>query len=204
MSINPTTYFSPFLNYETGKLFAACLILTGLGGAFIYISLGCDGPLFVMYVGTGSLFALLGCVGVFAEIVRIILKNVFLADSKPSAPLIEDKKEEGFDTKSLNKRLEEALWKKEDLFSIQDLVEKGADVNTKYERDFTPLHLAAIFQDSPEIVKYLIDNKADMRAKTIGGYTPIRFAANEGNKRVEELLYNHGADVDTLEIKSEN
>lgn len=55
----------------------------------------------------------------------------------------------------------------------------------------TPLHFASEFGHK-EIVKLLIDKKADIDAKTAFGYTPLHFAAMAGRKNVAELLIAKG------------
>jgi ankyrin repeat protein len=67
----------------------------------------------------------------------------------------------------------------------------------------TPLHcallptpwMARISKDLVETMELLLANKADVNAKTKGGWTVLHLAARDGNKDVVELLLTHKADV---------
>ena len=89
------------------------------------------------------------------------------------------------------------------------LVEKGADVNSRWGSNLnpmsggahmigaTPLMFAAAEGDA-EIVKFLLDQKADPHASNAGGETALHLAAQYGRGVVVELLINAKADVNAL------
>ena len=56
------------------------------------------------------------------------------------------------------------------------LIKMEADVNSKTESDFTPLHVAARF-GNVETMKYLIENGADINSKNKDGMTLLNVAA---------------------------
>ena len=79
---------------------------------------------------------------------------------------------------------------------IRRLLELGADINAKDEGGMTAL-LWASQQDSPPIMKLLLDNGADPNVRSDWGYTPM--SCVRGNTELEEMLLSHGYNVDTLQ-----
>jgi ankyrin repeat protein len=71
------------------------------------------------------------------------------------------------------------------------LLASNADVNARDNRGLTPLHAAAAFGQI-DIAELLLANKADVNAKSEDGYTPLDGAVNKGDKRMEEVLRQHG------------
>jgi ankyrin repeat protein len=72
------------------------------------------------------------------------------------------------------------------------LIAKGADVNAKNAKGFTPLHRAAAAKSpSPELVEQLISHGAKINARTKAGTTPLDWVVD--NKKILELLRKHGA-----------
>jgi hypothetical protein len=79
-----------------------------------------------------------------------------------------------------------------------DLVRKaiahGADVNAKDEAGCTVLMLAAGSEYfSPETIQFLIDQEADVNAKSASGETALDFAKRGGQSQVADLLVKAGA-----------
>jgi ankyrin repeat protein len=73
--------------------------------------------------------------------------------------------------------------------------EAQADAKAQEERlGERPLHLAAE-KGHNDVVKLLLEHKAEVDAKTESGETPLYLAAEKGHKDVAELLLSHGADV---------
>jgi uncharacterized protein len=72
------------------------------------------------------------------------------------------------------------------------LVDKGANVNYRYEGGFTPLMHAASAGNF-ELVKLLLENGADPNAKNGEGNTPVALAIDKGHDKVVQLLKNHQA-----------
>lgn len=104
---------------------------------------------------------------------------------------------------------------------VKECLAQGADANFKgkvYNYDMTPLLAIAYTTNkdeykSPEIVKLLIDNGADVNAKTNFNSTALHYAVINGNS-IENIkfLIDNGADVNAknyegktaLEIYKEN
>lgn len=86
-----------------------------------------------------------------------------------------------------------------DLERVQQLVEKGADVNKQFPgpdaENSTALQTAAAY-GYPDVVEFLLTKGADVNATNLNGFTALHFAAAfTGRKDVVELLIQHGADV---------
>ena len=81
-----------------------------------------------------------------------------------------------------------------DAKEVSRQITNGADVNTKYKDDLTPLHLATQRKDK-DIIELLIANGADINAKSKDGFTPLHLAAIQGYKDVAQLLIAKGANV---------
>src|SRR5262245_40982465 len=80
---------------------------------------------------------------------------------------------------------------------VEYLIAKGAQVNLTTPRMFnTPLHFAAsnTWREGPQIASVLIARGAKIDAKNHDGYTPLRFAAEDGSPAMVELLVSKGAD----------
>jgi uncharacterized protein len=81
------------------------------------------------------------------------------------------------------------------------LVERGAEVNSASRNDFKvmPLHSAAATSDSEtryELTKLLLERGADPNALQQDDFTPLMAADQHGDKRLRELLVEHGATAD--------
>lgn len=77
---------------------------------------------------------------------------------------------------------------------VKKLIKKGADVNAKGTKGWTPLMFAAR-GGNMETVKFLISSKADVNAKNELGITALMIASLVGNKEVITYLLNNGADA---------
>jgi len=76
------------------------------------------------------------------------------------------------------------------------LLAKGADVNARDNRHFTPLHTAAGgFINRKDVVEVLLAHGADVNARDEMGMTPLYLMAITGQTRKMELLLAYGADV---------
>ena len=74
---------------------------------------------------------------------------------------------------------------------VELLIATGADVNTKDNWDWSPLH-SAVYQ-SKDMVKLLIARGANVNARDGGSRTPLWYAEKEGYIEIAELLKKHGA-----------
>jgi ankyrin repeat protein len=75
------------------------------------------------------------------------------------------------------------------------LLEHGADVNVKESRGGQTALMWAVANKSLEIVKLLVEYGADVRARSNGSFTPLLFAAQQGDVESGRALLQGGADV---------
>ena len=103
-------------------------------------------------------------------------------------------------------------WNKEKFFreaTVEDVIaclDAGADPMARGKWDKRPLHLAARYNENPEVVKVLIAAGADVEARSKDGLwgalfntriTPLHWAAAyNGNPEVVKVLIDAGADVE--------
>ena len=84
---------------------------------------------------------------------------------------------------------------------IEDLIQKGADVNHKSEKDgYTSLHFACM-SGTPDVVKLLIDKGADVNAVDKKGTTPLMLCVKSNSIPKVEILLERGADIHLLDKK---
>jgi hypothetical protein len=77
---------------------------------------------------------------------------------------------------------------------IEDLIQKGADINVKDETGETPLY-RAVFNREMDAVKVLLAHGADVNVKENDGWTALMWAAYKGSKDIVQMLLEKGADV---------
>jgi len=84
------------------------------------------------------------------------------------------------------------------LDAVRLLAEAGANVNHKEpRRNQTALYWAAA-EGHADVVRYLIQQKADFRLRLGSGYTPFLIAAREGKRQVLQVLLEAGVDVNEI------
>jgi ankyrin repeat protein len=84
----------------------------------------------------------------------------------------------------------------------RNLILRGAYINERNGRGYTPLMLS-IAAGTDEITELLIDKRADVRAGTLSGITPLSLAMEARNVRIAQLLVKAGAPLpedDTLNL----
>ena len=86
------------------------------------------------------------------------------------------------------------------------LLESGAMPNTSSANQFKvwPIHSASAHRDpaiSHDLIKLLLDFKADPNVAQAGGWTPLHQAAAHGREESAKLLLEHGA---SLSVKSDD
>ena len=79
------------------------------------------------------------------------------------------------------------------LEKIREWLQKGADINGKYDKDFTPLHWAATM-DQVNAIKLLTDEGANLNSRDGHQSTPLLLAAFFGQFKSVEILLQRGAD----------
>ena len=62
------------------------------------------------------------------------------------------------------------------------MLDRGADIESEVEDGSTPLHYAAKFKASQEMVALLLDRGADIKARDDSGGTPLHYAAGFNHK----------------------
>ncbi|XP_047144382.1 mitogen-activated protein kinase kinase kinase 3 isoform X1 [Hydra vulgaris] len=99
----------------------------------------------------------------------------------------------------LRTTLSEALMdavKENDIVLVKQLLQYGANINTKDECGCTPLHWATIY-NKPELVHSLLnDGNCNINAVDKNQYTSLHLSIKYGHKQVLQLLLNYGADLD--------
>lgn len=98
-----------------------------------------------------------------------------------------------------------------EFLTIRQAIEKGDLEALKGIKNFpvkitdklkkTPLHLA-VSSENPEIVSWLISQKAPVNARTAIGKTPLHIAALRKNKAITELLVKAGGDIHSLDNRN--
>lgn len=84
-----------------------------------------------------------------------------------------------------------------DVQLLRQLLESGADVNSRLIDGSTALHVASK-ANHLDVVKILLDAKADPNATNRYGITPIYSAARNGNVEILSALLDAGADSNTI------
>jgi ankyrin repeat protein len=84
--------------------------------------------------------------------------------------------------------------RKKDVRQVQELLEKGADINTKDRFGF-PVLVSAAAWGRVEVVKLLLDYGVNVDTETRGGQTALMKASWEDQLDVVRLLLNNGAKI---------
>lgn len=86
-----------------------------------------------------------------------------------------------------------------DRVAIENLLDRGADIEAKDNYGCTPL-LWAVCNDHTDVALFLMDHGADSTVKDNRGNTPLHFAAYRGLANIVQLLIAQGADIETKNI----
>ncbi|KAF7241356.1 2-5A-dependent ribonuclease [Varanus komodoensis] len=78
--------------------------------------------------------------------------------------------------------------------TVQQLLEKGAEVNAKVESGWTALH-SAVKADREDVVRLLLNKGADLHARKDNGATPFIIAGITGNVKLLDLLLEKGSGI---------
>ncbi|XP_057885905.1 2-5A-dependent ribonuclease [Melospiza georgiana] len=98
----------------------------------------------------------------------------------------------------LNSELNDAVYSKNKA-AVLELLERGADVNSKVGSGWTPLQ-TAVRIDEEELVRLLLARGASVHARKDNGGTAFTEAGIAGNVEVLELLLEHGSDIHEQDI----
>lgn len=95
-----------------------------------------------------------------------------------------------------SKSLIEALMPLSPAATAFDLIAAGADVNERgWDGRSSALYYAVRRRDALPIVQLMVEKGADVKARCIGGCTPLHNACQFGSAEVVEYLISKGADV---------
>ena len=86
-------------------------------------------------------------------------------------------------------------WEQATPASVQEWLDRGADLHARDVADRTPLHWAARYNANPTVAAVLLDRGADLTARASGDGTPLHSAAFNTNPAVLALLLDRGADL---------
>jgi len=84
------------------------------------------------------------------------------------------------------------------------LATDGVRVNEPNRNGKCAVHFAAQLRCDTEVLKLLVEAKADVNAATHRGHTPLIYAAGRGRINVVEFLLDHGADAATWTVQGDN
>jgi uncharacterized protein len=79
--------------------------------------------------------------------------------------------------------------------AVRLLLDAGADVNARQPSQNQTALMWAAAEHHPAVVAMLIEAGADLQARTKRGFTPLHFAAREGDLEITRLLLAAGVDV---------
>jgi len=89
--------------------------------------------------------------------------------------------------------------------AIKDYIANGADLNSKDESGWTPLHWAtskvhnkAASQGNIQAIKDYIANGADLNSKDESGWTPLHWATSKVHNKAAKILISEGANVNIV------
>eukprot|EP00942_MAST-04A_sp_MAST-4A-sp1_P001680 g1680.t1 len=121
--------------------------------------------------------------------------NQKLEASLPEGDKLPNVNEKDVDGDSL---LHLAIYKQQEEFDmVKRLVESGANIDAKNNKNETPL-LCAAWQGYFNIVKYLVDAGANVNTPCITNDTALTWSAYEGYPRIVKYLIDAGANVNTV------
>jgi ankyrin repeat protein len=85
-----------------------------------------------------------------------------------------------------------------DTHLIRQLLDHGAELNTKDQKGFSPLR-EAVVKRNLEAAALLVERGADLESKCSLGITPLAFAAKSNDLEMARLLIRHGANLNATE-----
>ena len=123
---------------------------------------------------------------------------LWLACSKANAAMVEKLLKAGADPNLALLSGETALMaaaEKGSLDAVKLLLDHGANVNAKEPQEGQTAIIWAAAEKHSDILKVLLEHGADVRARTNSGFTPLLFAAQQGDTESARLLVKAGADL---------
>ena len=93
-----------------------------------------------------------------------------------------------------------------DINLVQKMIDYGADVNEYSDNGKYPLLFFAISSSSSEIVKTLVNNKANcdkiIETDDISNWTPLMESIERGNEEILKIVYDKTSDFDIFNLKA--
>jgi ankyrin repeat protein len=86
------------------------------------------------------------------------------------------------------------------LDGVKALIGRGADVNAAEPSLKQTALMWATAERHPDVVRFLIEHGADVRAATRHGFTALHFAAREGDVEIARMILSAGVDVDVQSV----
>lgn len=121
-------------------------------------------------------------------------RDILLGKEKPESSTTQTYNHNYQPQSSLEKQLHEAIGNK-DIKAVQNLIEKGANVNNKENSSETPLMFAAKIPKNTAIISLLISKGADVNAQDYGQTALILATMELDNLDNISCLLQHGADI---------
>jgi ankyrin repeat protein len=78
---------------------------------------------------------------------------------------------------------------------VELLLDNAANINTRNQSNFTPVHYVFLWSVNTEVLELLIEKGADVHAKDFRGWTYLHYSASGGHKEIAEYLVSKGADI---------
>ena len=92
------------------------------------------------------------------------------------------------------------MWSVAEMAKVRMLVEKGADVNAASKAGRTAVMLAAMKNESAEMVRYLVSKGANVKAVDMLKTTLLGAAAQGGDTETIRMMLNAGLDVNATDV----
>jgi ankyrin repeat protein len=89
-----------------------------------------------------------------------------------------------------------------DIFSVERLLNEGANVNARASNGATPL-MGAAYRDYPRTTRLLIARGGEVNARSADGLTALHYAAGAGNTEIVDVLLMAGADPNASSLDGE-
>ena len=87
---------------------------------------------------------------------------------------------------------------------IKILISHGMNVNKLYDKNITPLQVAAKTENSEEAIELLVNAGADLEAKDKSKYTPLIYACKYNNYENVKMLVKLGANINNKTSRGRN
>ena len=104
---------------------------------------------------------------------------------------------------SLVNLLDKEFWRTAKIWVLKASIRRDTDLRVSDEDGLTPLHLAVVMSEKPEVVALLLDKGADIEAHDKNGKTPLHRSVSYEKHEMVTLLLNRGADTEARD-RNEN